>query len=102
MKHELYNATKDSVLSHTEVDESMLLICNKEECVDARCLLVCALSKCGLKDAEIASLTSLTRPCVCKLRNSFAARNTRMFLILWKRICADMDAYMLRTYNESL
>ena len=102
MKHELYNQAVACVLKHTEIDKEILLKSHREEVVDARCLLVCALAKNGLKDADIAELTNLTRACVCKLRNSFTSRGTRMFLILWKRICSDIDSYMLQTDNEVL
>lgn len=102
MKLELYRSAKYSVLHHTEIDEELLLNSNKEECVDARCLLVSCLSKCGLKDADIAELTHLTRAGVCKLRNSFSRRGNRMFIILWKRICSDVDSYMKQGENEVL
>ena len=92
MKHELYNAAKDSVLKHTEVDETMLLNSNKEECVDARCLLICYLSKVGMTDTEIAELTGLTRQGVGKLKASFDARRMKkMFFILWKRIVNELE-----------
>lgn len=102
MKLELYRSVKDSVLRHTEVDGDLLLSSNKEDVVDARCLLICVLAKCGMKDAEIADLTSLTRAGVCKLRNSFSMRETRMFSILWKRICADVEMNIKQADNEVL
>lgn len=87
MKRELYEQAKDSVLKHTEVSEVLLLSSNREDCVDARCLLVCVLSRHGLTDTEIAEMMGVTRPCVNKLRASFIYRNSkRMFNILWKRI----------------
>ena len=102
MKLELYRSAKESVLRHTEVDEDLLLSSNREDVVDARCLLVCVLAKCGLKDVDIAELTSLSRAGVCKLRNSFSMRETRMFSILWKRICADVEMNMKQADNEVL
>ena len=102
MKLELYRSAKESVLRHTEVDEDLLLSSNREDVVDARCLLVCALAKCGLKDADISELTHPTRAGVCKLRNSFSMRGNRMFLIEWKRICSDVETYMKQSDNEVL
>ena len=102
MKHKLYEQVKNSVLYHCEISDETLMNSNREDVVDARCLLVCALSKCGLKDADIAELTPLTRAGVCKLRNSFSMRGNRMFLIEWKRISSDVDSYMKQADNEVL
>ena len=50
---------------------------NKEESVDARAILIYALSSKGVSDQEIASLTGLTRQCVNKLKNSHKYRKTK-------------------------
>lgn len=50
---------------------------NKEESVDARAVLIYALSSKGVSDLEIASLTGLTRQCVNKLKNSHKYRKTK-------------------------
>ena len=50
---------------------------NKEESVDARAVLIYALSSKGVSDQEIASLTGLTRQCVNKLKNSHKYRKTK-------------------------
>lgn len=50
---------------------------NKEECVDARTILVCVLSTKGISDQEIAILTGLTRQCVNKLKNSCKYRKSK-------------------------
>ena len=92
MKHDLYDRAKSIVVKHTEVGDDMLLKSHREDCVDARCLLVCALGRYGLTDTEIAELMELTRPCVCKLRMSFDdRRRKRMFSILWRQISNELE-----------
>lgn len=91
MKHELYSQAKDSVLKHTEIGESELLRSNREECVDARCLLVCALSRYGWTDGEVAAMMGVTRQCVTKLRCSLDLRRRKWSVRTnWQRICNEL------------
>lgn len=57
------------VCRETGVDEQDMLHGNKEECVDARFLLVKALAL-QLTDREVAELIGRTRQCVNAIRNS--------------------------------
>lgn len=54
-----------------------ILHTNKEESVDARTILIYILSEKGLTDAQIASLTDLTRQGVNKLKNSVRHRRRK-------------------------
>lgn len=82
----------NTVSVYTEIEREMMLSSNREDCVDARCMLVYSLYKIGLTDTEISELTSLTRPCISKLRASFECRmNKRMFCILWKQISNELE-----------
>ena len=91
MKHELYNQAVACVLKHTEIGESALMKSNREECVDARSLLVCALSRYGFTDAEVAELMGVTRQCVQKLRCSLDLRKRKWSVRTnWQRICNEL------------
>lgn len=91
MKHELYNQAVACVLKHTEIGESALMKSNREECADARCLLVCALSRYGLTDTEVAELMGVTRQCVQKLRCSLDLRKRKWSVRTnWQRICHEL------------
>lgn len=91
MKRELYRLAKDSVLRHTEVGERELLRSNREDCVDARCLLVCVLSRCGLTDMEVSELMGVSRQCVTKLRGSLDMRLRKWSVRTnWQRICNEV------------
>lgn len=91
MKSELYRAAMNSVCKHGEVEECMLLRSNREDCVDARCLLVCALSRYGLTDTEVAELMGVSRQCISKLRGSFDMRLRKWNVRTnWQRICNEL------------
>lgn len=66
----------------TGVSASEMLNSNCEEHVDARHILVYALSCRGYSDIKISQLTKLTRPCVCMIRNNFKYRRKRYFVNL--------------------
>lgn len=87
----MYGTTIDSICKHVEVERDMLLRSNREDCVDARCLLVCALSRYGYTDTEVSELMGVSRQCVSKLRNSLDVRlrkwNVRMN---WQSICNEL------------
>lgn len=71
---DMYNAVKESVCRNTEVNEADMLSSNREECVDARSILVDVLIRKGVTEKEVSSLTGLTRQCVNKLKNGFSHR----------------------------
>ena len=92
MKRELYNQAVACVQKHTEVDFKGLMSSNREECVDARCLLVCALSRYGLTDHEVSELMGVTRQCVQKLRCSLDLRKRKWSVRTnWQRICHELS-----------
>lgn len=91
MKRRLYEEAREIVIATTEVDEEKLLRSNREECADARCLLVCALSRYGLTDTEVAELMGVTRQCVQKLRCSLDLRKRKWSVRTnWQRICHEL------------
>lgn len=91
MKHEIYNQAVSCVLKHTEIGFEMLIKSNREECADARCLLVCALSRFGFTDTEVAELMGVTRQCVSKLRTSLDLRKRKWSVRTnWQRICNEL------------
>lgn len=67
---ELYQTMAATVCRHTGVGEVDMLESNKEECVDARYLLVHFLSQ-YLTDEDISRATGLTRQAVNYIRNHF-------------------------------
>lgn len=67
---ELYQTMAATVCRHTGVGEVDILESNKEECVDARYLLVHFLSQ-YLTDEDISRATGLTRQAVNYIRNHF-------------------------------
>lgn len=64
----------------TGVSANEILTSRCEEHVDARHILVYALSCRGYSDNKIAQFTNLTRPCICMIRNSFKHRVKRYFV----------------------
>lgn len=77
---ELYKDVIGCVCRHTGFDESLILISNKEECVDARYILVHILSQ-WLTDTQIAMITGLSRTCANKIRNTFYQKHKLKFSI---------------------
>ena len=91
MKHDLYNRALACVLKHTEIDLVVLMKSNREDVVDARCLLVCAMSRYGLTDIEVAELMGVTRQCVSKLRSSLDIRRRKWSVRTnWQHICNEL------------
>lgn len=70
---DLYRIMKAAVCRHTGVGEPDMLASNKEECVDARYLLVHFLAR-YLTDEEISKNTGLTRQAVNYIRNHFGQK----------------------------
>lgn len=56
-----------------ELDELSVLQSRKEECVDARYVLIKILSE-RLTDEQISSLSGLTRQAINKIRNNWDSR----------------------------
>lgn len=71
---ELYQTVVVSVCRHTGIDKELLFKSNREECVDARAILVNVLACKGVTEREIVNLTGLTQQCVNKLKNNFSLR----------------------------
>lgn len=91
VKRRLYAEAQGIVIATTEVDEEKLLRSNREDCVDARCLLVCALSRYGLTDTEVAELMGVSRQCISKLRGSLDMRLRKWSVRTnWQRICNEL------------
>lgn len=68
-KEELYREISEMVCDVTGVSYTDMIHGNREECSDARFLLVKALSV-RLTDIEIAGLIGRTRQCVNSIRNN--------------------------------
>lgn len=79
---ELYTSTLGYVLEASELSEQELLYSKKEECVDARCVLVELLTQLGFSDSKIAKHTHRTRSAVCMMRNRFRVRSQRKFVAM--------------------
>ena len=73
MKTKLFNEILDKVAEVTEIDSDNILHSNKEECVDARYVLIAVLSE-RLSDRQIAEVTGLSHQLVNKVKNSFKDR----------------------------
>lgn len=72
----------------TGISAQEILSSNCEENVDARHILVYALSVRGFSDTQISRLTKLTRPGVCIIRNGFKHRVQRYFVNLhFREVC---------------
>ena len=74
MKTELFNEILNKVADVTELDKESILHSNKEECVDARYVLIAVLSE-RLSDRQIAEISGLSHQLVNKAKNSFASRS---------------------------
>lgn len=81
-QEEMYYEILRVVEDVTGIPAKDMLSSNREECVDARHILVYTLGNRGFSDTKIAELTRLTRPCVCMIRNSFKYRKKRYFVRL--------------------
>lgn len=79
---ELYLDILRTVEEVTDVSATEMLTSNCEEHVDARHILVYIMSQRGYSDTKIATLTKLSRPCVCMIRNNFKYRRKRYFVNL--------------------
>lgn len=73
MKTELFNEILSKVSEVTELHPEEILKSNKEECVDARYVLIAVLSE-RLSDRQIAEVSGLSHQLVNKARNNFHER----------------------------
>lgn len=72
----LFNEVKFLVCDYSELPEQEILSSNREECVDARYIMVGVLTD-YLTDDEIARFSGLTRACCNKIRNGMRAKFNR-------------------------
>ena len=72
-KVELFNEVLDNVCKGTELDTDSLKSSNREECVDARYLVIAILSE-KLSDKQIAEVSGWSVQLVNKAMNSFHNR----------------------------
>lgn len=72
----LYQETLGIISDCCKVSKEKIISSKKEECVNARYILVSILGE-WYTDNEIAELTGLSRPCTNKIRNKFKSRLKR-------------------------
>ena len=73
MKTELFNEIINKVAEVTELDKESILHSNKEECTDARYVVVAVLTE-RLSDRQIAEVSGWSIQLVNKAKNSFKDR----------------------------
>lgn len=73
MIKEYFNEVLNKVSKTTEIDDYSILHSNKEECVDARYVLIAVLSE-RLSDRQIAEVSGLSKQLVNKAKNGFSER----------------------------
>lgn len=73
MKTELFNEILNKVAEVTELDKESILHSNKEECTDARYVVVAVLTE-RLSDRQIAEVSGWSIQLVNKAKNSFKDR----------------------------
>lgn len=84
-KESLYREMLDVVCAVTGVNENDLLSSNREECADARFLLVLALSM-RLTDLEICGLLRRTRQGISFIRSNVSKLRKWSVNAYWKEI----------------
>ena len=72
-KVDLFNDVLDNVCNVSDLDADSVKHCNKEECVDARYVVIAVLSE-KLSDKQIAEVSGWSVQLVNKAKNSFADR----------------------------
>lgn len=73
MKREIFISVLDGVCKEMELNPDMVLHSNREECVDARYIVVSVLSE-RFSDRQIAEMSGWSWQLVNKARNSFHER----------------------------
>lgn len=71
---DLYQEVLNAVCRVTGIEQNEMFGSNREECVDARSLLVRVLSGNGITEKEIVRLTGLSQQRVNSLKNKFKYR----------------------------
>lgn len=72
-KRDLFNEVLENVCRSLELDADSVIHSNKEECVDARYVVIAVLSE-RLSDRQIAELSGWSVQLVNKARNAFVNR----------------------------
>ena len=72
-KREYFDSILEKVCEMTLISSDKVWKCNKEECVDARYLVIAVLSE-KLSDKQIAEVSGWSVQLICKARNSFHSR----------------------------
>ena len=72
-KKELFNEVLGNVCRNLELDRESVMHSNKEECVDARYVVIAVLSE-RLSDRQIAEVSGWSVQLVNKARNAFVNR----------------------------
>lgn len=72
-KKELFNEVLENVCRSLELDRESVMHSNKEECVDARYVVIAVLSE-RLSDRQIAEVSGWSVQLVNKAKNSFHNR----------------------------
>jgi hypothetical protein len=74
MKTKLFNEILSKVSEVTEIDKEEILKSNKEECTDARYILIQLLFKMGFTDTEVSERMGCSRQSVNYAKNHFEER----------------------------
>ena len=72
-KKELFNEVLENVCRNLELDRESVMHSNKEECVDARYVVIAVLSE-RLSDRQIAEVSGWSVQLVNKAKNAFKDR----------------------------
>lgn len=73
MKKDLFNEVLENVCRSLELDRESVMHSNKEECVDARYVIIAVLSE-RLSDRQIAEVSGWSVQLVNKAKNAFKDR----------------------------
>lgn len=73
MRRDIFEKILDNVCNATELSAESVKSCNKEECVDARYLVIAILSE-RYSDRQIAEVSGWSYQLVNKARNNFHER----------------------------
>lgn len=77
MIEQIYQHVSGIVCEITGLSYSDVINSNREECVDARSLLINKLLQIGLTERRISEFSGLTTQCVNKLKNTFEERRLK-------------------------
>ena len=77
----IFNQVVKIVSEETGINGNDLIHSKKEECVDARSILINLLSELGFTDTLISRYTCLTRQGVNKLKNTLHDRKKHSFIL---------------------